>query len=98
MPKPDPGPAGRGPRAPIRRRYGVRDARAKGRGEHLPLERTQGANSPGGAPNSFLPQGASACLVQVFTNTVTYEYSRGFHGLRGWAHQALRIAPHTRNP
>src|SRR5206468_4287327 len=42
--------------------HGVRDARAKGRGEHLPLERTQGANSLGGAPNSFLPQGASACL------------------------------------
>src|SRR5207244_1164622 len=42
LPKPDPGPAGRGPRAPIRRRHGVRDARAKGRGEHLSLERTQG--------------------------------------------------------
>src|SRR5207244_10581880 len=50
---------------------GVRDARAKGRGEHLPLERTQGANSPGGAPNSFLSQGASACL------------GRGVEGPRG---------------
>src|SRR5207247_537359 len=71
LPKPDPGPPGRGPRAPICRRHGVRDARAKGRGEHLPLERTQGANSPGGAPNSFLPQGASACL------------GRGVEGPRG---------------
>ena len=26
------------------------------RSEHVPLERTQGADSPGGAPDSFLPR------------------------------------------
>ena len=41
----------------------MRDARAERRSEHVPLERTQGADSPGGAPDSFLPQGASACLA-----------------------------------
>ena len=53
----------------------MRDARAKGGGEHLPLERTQGANSLGGAPNSFFPQGASACLgggVQLIGRVPTY--------------------------
>jgi hypothetical protein len=58
--------AGRRPVAPISPSYGVRDARAKGRNEHLSLEGTQGADSSGGAPNSFLPQGASACLEAVY--------------------------------
>ena len=53
------------PAHPLRRRYGVRDARAESRSEHLPLERAQRADSPGGAPNPFLPQGASACLDAV---------------------------------
>src|SRR5215831_11749482 len=39
------------------------DARAESRSEHLPLERAQRADSPGRAPNPFLPQGASAYLV-----------------------------------
>src|SRR5207302_11137893 len=59
---PDLGPAGRRPRAPLRRRHGVRDARAESRSEHLSLERAQRADSAGSAPNPFLPQGASACL------------------------------------
>src|SRR4029453_15356197 len=63
LPEPNPGPAGRRPRAPISRRHGVRDARAKERSEHLPLEGTQGANPSGGAPDSFLPQGASPRVI-----------------------------------
>ena len=51
------------PGPPLRRRHGERDARAESRSEHVPLERTQRADSPGRAPNPFLPQGASACLV-----------------------------------
>ena len=66
LPKSDPGPAGRCPGASIRRRHGMRDARAESRSEHLPLERAQGAHSPGCAPNSFVPQGASACLTEAF--------------------------------
>ena len=38
-----------------------RDARAEGRGEHVPVEGAQGADSAGGAPDPFLPPGASAC-------------------------------------
>ena len=55
-------PAGRCPGASVRRRHGVRDARAESRSEHLPLERAQRADSPGSAPNPFLPQSASARL------------------------------------
>ena len=53
------------PGPPLRRRHGERDARAESRSEHVPLERTQRADSPGGAPNPFLPQGASACLASA---------------------------------
>jgi pimeloyl-ACP methyl ester carboxylesterase len=67
---PDPGPAGRRPRAPIGRRHGVRDARAKERSEHLPVEGTEGANPSGGAPDSFLPQGAQAWVAPTFRRTV----------------------------
>jgi len=42
----------------------VRDARAKGRSEHVSLERTQGANSSGSAPDTFFSQGASLGLRQ----------------------------------
>ena len=31
----------------------------QGRSEHVPVERAEGADSPGGAPNPFLPPGAS---------------------------------------
>ncbi len=62
LPEPDPDPAGRRPGAPLRRRHGVRDARAESRSEHLPLERAQRADSSGGAPDPFLPQGASVLL------------------------------------
>ena len=37
-------------------------ARAEGRSQHLPVEGAQGANSPGGAPDPFLPAGAPPCL------------------------------------
>jgi pimeloyl-ACP methyl ester carboxylesterase len=46
----------------VRRRHGGRDARAKGRSEHVPLEGAQGADSPGGAPDPFLPPGTSPCF------------------------------------
>ena len=55
-------PAGRYPGASVRRRHGGRDARAEGRSEHVPVEGAQGADSPGGAPDTFLPPGASACF------------------------------------
>src|SRR5262249_20952478 len=35
-------------------------ARAEGRSEHVPVEGAEGADSPGGAPDTFLPRGASA--------------------------------------
>src|SRR5881628_1002954 len=41
---------------------GGRDARAERRSEHVPVEGAQGADSAGGAPDAFLPSGASACL------------------------------------
>ena len=50
------------PSHPLRRRHGVRDARAEGRSEHVPVEGAQGADSPGGAPDTFVPSGASACF------------------------------------
>jgi hypothetical protein len=34
------------------------NARAESRGEHVPVEGAQGADSVGGAPNTFLPGGA----------------------------------------
>ncbi len=55
-------PAGRCPGASVRRRHGGRDARAEGRSEHVPVEGTQGADSAGGAPDTFLSPGASACF------------------------------------
>ena len=45
LPESGPGPAGRSPGAPVRRRHGVRDARAERRSEHVPVEGTEGANS-----------------------------------------------------
>jgi pimeloyl-ACP methyl ester carboxylesterase len=60
--RPDSGPAGRCPGPPLRRRDGERDARAEIRVEHVPLERTQRSDSPGGASDPFLPQGASGHL------------------------------------
>ena len=39
-----------------------RDARAEGRSEHVPVEGAQGADSAGGAPDTFLPPRASACF------------------------------------
>ena len=48
------------PAHPLVGRHGSRDARAEGRIEHVPLEGTAGADSPGGAPDTFLPPGASA--------------------------------------
>ena len=38
----------------------VRDARAEGRSEHVSVEGAQGADSARGAPDPFVPQGASA--------------------------------------
>src|SRR5437867_12810056 len=38
----------------------MRYARAEGRSQHVPVEGTQGADSPGGAPDPFVPEGASA--------------------------------------
>src|SRR5436309_5618083 len=42
----------------------MRYARAEGRSQHVPVEGAQGADSPGGAPDPFVPEGASAgyCL------------------------------------
>src|SRR5439155_26541892 len=56
--------AGRCPGASVRRRHGGCDARAEGRSEHVPVEGAQGADSPRGEPDTFLPTGASAsfCL------------------------------------
>ena len=64
-------PAGRHPGASLRGRHGVRDARAEGRSEHVPVEGAQGADSAGGAPDTFLPQGASArfCLAGAIHTT-----------------------------
>ena len=65
LPKSDPHLAGRSPRPSLCRRHGMRDARAKGRSEHFPLETAGGTNPPGSAANSFIPAGASACLNGV---------------------------------
>src|SRR5258705_13468669 len=40
-----------------------RDACAKGRSEHVPLEGAEGADTAGDTPDTFLPAGASACGV-----------------------------------
>ena len=56
------GPAGRHGGALVCRRHGNGDARAAGRSEHVPVEGAQGADSPGGAPDTFLPSGASVCF------------------------------------
>ena len=48
------------PAASLRRRHGVRDARAAGRSQHVPVEGASGTDSPGGAPDTFLPPSASA--------------------------------------
>ena len=61
--KSGPDPAGRGPCTPVRRRHGMCDACAQGRSKHFPVERTQGAHSAGGAPNSFVYEGASTRLA-----------------------------------
>src|SRR5262249_17065458 len=50
------------PRASLRRRHGVRDARTQSRSEYLSLEATQGTDSPGGAADPFVPEGASPRL------------------------------------
>src|SRR5262249_58812037 len=55
-------PAGRYPGASVRRRHGMRDARAEGGSEHVPVEGAEGAGSAGGAPDTLLPPGASASL------------------------------------
>ena len=52
------GPAGRRPGSPVCRGHGVGAACAERPGEPLPLERTQGPHSPGGAPHPHLPPGA----------------------------------------
>ena len=52
-------------RPSVRCRHGGRDARAEGRSEHVPVEGAQGTDSSGGAPDTFLPAGASACLSGV---------------------------------
>src|SRR5437773_2559046 len=52
-------PAGRCRSASVRRRHGGRDACAEGRSEHVPVEGTQGAESPRDTPDTFLPPGAS---------------------------------------
>src|SRR5437870_12894250 len=64
MPDARPDPAGRCPGASVRCRHGGRDARAEGRSEHVPVEGAEGTDSPGGAPDTFLPPGAPArfCL------------------------------------
>src|SRR5262245_36719214 len=43
----------------------MRDARAKRRSEHFPLETAEGTNSPRSAANSFISPGASARLNGV---------------------------------
>ena len=55
----------------LRRRvssHGVRHARTEGRSQHVSVEGTQGAHSAGGAPDTFLPPGASTgfCLGVSF--------------------------------
>src|SRR4029077_3595665 len=57
-------PSGRYSGASVRCRHGGRDARAERRGEHVPMEGAQRTDSPRGAPDTFLPPGASArfCL------------------------------------
>jgi hypothetical protein len=52
------------PGASVCCRHGGRDARAKGRSEHVSVEGAQGADSPGDAPDTFLPPGTSSyfCL------------------------------------
>ena len=52
------------PSTPVRRRHGMCDAGAQGRSEHFPVERTQGAHSARGAPDSFVPARASACVAR----------------------------------
>ena len=62
-------PAGRCPVASLRRRHGSRDARAQGRSQHVSVERTEGADSPGDPPNPVLPPGASARLGRVLRSS-----------------------------
>jgi pimeloyl-ACP methyl ester carboxylesterase len=64
LPDARPHPSRRHPCASLRRRHGMRDARAQGRSQHLSVEGTQGADSAGGAPSTFLPSGTSTgfCL------------------------------------
>src|SRR5665213_1059038 len=40
----------------------MRDARAEGGSKHLSLEGAQGTDSPGGAPDTFLPPRTSPCF------------------------------------
>ena len=40
----------------------MRDARAEGRSQHVPVEGAQGAHSARGAPGTFLLEGASTCV------------------------------------
>src|SRR5262249_55461808 len=59
-----PDPAGRHPRASLRRRHGMRNAGAEGGSEHVSVEGSQGADSAGGATDTFLSPGSSTrfCL------------------------------------
>jgi pimeloyl-ACP methyl ester carboxylesterase len=54
--------AGLCPGATNGRRHGVRNARAEGRNKRVPVEGAQGADSPGGAPGTFLSPGPSPCF------------------------------------
>ena len=48
------------PAHPVRDGDGDGDARAESRGEHVSVERTEGANPAGGSPDALVPAGASA--------------------------------------
>ena len=101
-------PAGRYPGASVRRRHGSRDARAKGRSEHVPLEGAQGADSPGGAPDTVLLKGTSAGLdssvhakARGTTSSVT-NYAktsvRAYSDFRNWCECAMAELPYSRDP
>ena len=59
LPHADPGPAGRRPGAPLRRRDGECASGTQRTSEPLPVEGHPGQDPAGGAPHPYLPQGVS---------------------------------------
>src|SRR5207245_7054188 len=89
-------PAGRCPGASVRRGHGGRDARAKRRSEHVPVEGAQGADSPGGAPDAFLPPSTSPCFcLETFRLKQLFVTWRNKSVLLKWTADGGRLVGHS---